>query len=84
MEGMLLFTMRLICHSVTFWCERHAHVMITHWDVQHACIRCEACGQLHKAKAATPKSNVATHILTKLGLLPFCAIGNNIEGVILV
>ena len=80
MVGALLFTMRLVCCGVTFWCERHAHAMTTRWAALRVCICCKTCSQLCNAKAATSKTNVATHILTKLQLLPLCAEGSNVKG----
>ena len=79
MVGMLLFTMRLVCCGVTFWCERHAHAMTLRWAASRGCIRHKTCSQLCSAKVATPKTNVATHLLTKLRLLPLCAEGNNVS-----
>ena len=82
--GMLLFTMRLVCHGVTFWCEWHAHAMTMHWAVLHVYILSKTCGQLHKAKAATSKTNVATHILTKSKLSPLFTVGKSVKGVVIV
>ena len=42
----LLFTMRLFCCGVTFWCEWHMHAMNMRWAVLHACICCKMCDQL--------------------------------------
>ena len=84
MVGVLLFTMRLVCWGVTFWCERHAHAMTSCWAALHVCIRCKTCNQLFSAKAAISKTNVAIHILTKSQLLPLCAVGNSVKSVLLV
>ena len=54
--------------------------MTLRWAALRVCIHCKKCSQLCNTKVATPKTNVATHLLTKLQLLPLCAEGNNVKG----